>query len=235
MFKRIIIIAITCCLLVIGIFSKLLADDANPKEFGAIWQKSYRSATPHPCPFNNLNTTDFFCTALRTVLENKGKWTVNTGVWHGDVATANDVESGGQDKADWVDLFVWTGHGPSAAAYWPDGGNLHFVTNHSQNTAPDYCNATADAGNVSHDECSWGQGDCEVVIVFTCSFLSDRGDPAILRRIKKMCQGVHVICGFSSVMTVNRDQGTTLGKYLMGQAGWFVRDITPRTIISSMV
>lgn len=201
-------------------FSADYREDANWKEIGAIWQNDYEHSTPYACHFDSLGYTDDFCRGLRDVLINKGKWAVNNAIWRGDTGQAVDIDESGYDKADIVDLFIWSGHGQSRPQYWPNGGVLHFVTNHSQNTANDYCNADCDAGNIEHEECRWGEGDCEFVVLFTCNFLNDFNDSNLIKRIKDMCQGVHVICGFGSLMETKFAQGATLGELLMGKAGW---------------
>jgi hypothetical protein len=179
-----------------------------------------------------------FCEALKNVLVNKGKWSVNSNIWEGDTAEASEIDSAGDDKADFVDLFIWCGHGPGGEPddpdphqyLWPNGGALHFVTNHSQNTHDNYCNADCDAGNITHDELSLGEGDCEFVIFNTCTFLDHRMDSSIYARIKDMCQGVHMICGFETRMNVQRDHGEFLGKLLMGERKWNGQILTPRTV-----
>jgi hypothetical protein len=194
-------------------------DDANWKEIGAIWQIHYENAG---CELTDLPGTDQFCANLKNVLVNKGKWAVSSNVWEGDTAFASDIENTGNDKGDWVDLFVFNGHTNDAIG----SDALHFRSNHDPLEMGDGC-------NVTHDECRWGEGDCEFVIAHTCEFLSDYGSPTTLLKIKKMCQGVHVICGASSDMYTSPHQGTVLGIYLMGKRGWNVIDVSPKTVKSA--
>ena len=151
-------------------------------------------------------------------LVNKGKW--SSDLWEGDSAQASGIESSGSDKADWVDLFVFSGHGPYDAT---DGsGTMHFRTNHTGEQAL--------ACNVQHSECSWGQGDCEFVVDYSCNFLNDCNDTTVLNSIKMMCQGVHMVCGFSNRMRVY-PQGATFGCYLMGYNRWKREERkTPKTV-----
>jgi hypothetical protein len=195
----------------------------GPKEMGYIYQSTYGDNADNQgqqtsCEWPTLVQAGPFCTNLYSALHKYGGWTLHQDVQGGDASVVTEVEKyagENRDKGDWVDLFVWSGHGPISTT---TGGKLHFRTNHPNDSGrgDHVCSAIGPSNTAGLTDISLGEGDCEFAIFYTCNFLTSLNDADIRKNIKLMSQGTHAILGFSSYMDVWPLVGDRFAKYAVG-------------------
>ncbi len=113
-------------------------------------------------------------------------------VFTSDVSPNQHTIYFGKDQYDPTHQYVWKER------------TLHFHTSkHEDRTDvgfnPDHSKYPSE---LSQNEVIWGDNDLDWMIIFSCSFLN--------KEALKIANGVHVICGFSTVMNVRKEHYITL-------------------------
>lgn len=204
------------------------ADDGQLQEFGSMALDFYQSSD---CCWIH---EDLSWRGFRNGLHAKllaAAWTEPTPFpLDNDAALSRHVESAqhSEDLSDHVDLFLWSGH--SFLADEDHGAQPHFVSEHM---VPGQCECLRDCGNLNHEEVGLGPDDCEVALLVTCEFLRNYNNPTTIKRIKKMHQGCHLICGFATMAycfgkSYPYPAGNYLGRKLLGN-----QPENPSTILNS--
>lgn len=118
---------------------------------------------------------------------------------------------------DDVDLMVFAGHGFYAGYHGVPYNSLHYYTlNSSTSFHPNSEAGHADnQANANSDEIWWGYNYNGVtsktkwVVTYSCNMLWSGGSGWA-----GIMQGVHMVCGFASVMYIVADEGTVFGQKL---------------------
>lgn len=118
----------------------------------------------------------------------------NNSAWSDDFAT--------DDYAEKADVAFFVGHG--------FGGSFVFTTDHDEYVLPS-------------SEMSLGDGDLEFLFTFTCNFTNpttahpnDSDFPGSEPFDPNMMNGLHIVCGYKTNMTITADAGLLLADYLTG-------------------
>jgi len=164
---------------------------------GVMWQSDYISTGAWT---TNLETApDMATNAYNCLLANYWTGEFNLGDSDGTSAALKRDDQGGEDDLyfDAVDLAMWVGHGPLDQT--DDRPYLLF----------------RDKSRLKWDDIRWGGvTGVKWVGLFTCRFLFEHSHD--LAEALSMCQGVHLICGFKSTMTVEPDKGRYWVWHLLG-------------------
>lgn len=192
--RRVVVVAWLCigCLA----FSPQVATgdvSGDPAEIGVAWVGDYSGTG-----FGSLRTPDDCVLGLKKIADDPA----TTWVWrfnHGDdLACATDwlpPRLGGESDlyCDNVDLVAYSGHGT---------GNCFNLS------------TRRDSSRVEANSMDLGVKDCEWVLAFTCNFL--KGTWAEFGRI---ANGVHLVCGYATDMTVTANGGERFAYYAKAPYG----------------
>ncbi len=183
------------------------AFDDGVKEVGIEWVGlSYLGG---PLPKSEENVEGFYdwmgTTGGYSREFNWGEWSA----WEEDF---KDVAQNGTDTewVDAVDIVYYNDHGgPNAVAFTSQHDDTRLLT----------------------EEMRLGDGDLETVVFDACSCLASENNAGenVFERWGQTLQGVHQICGFSTVAHNKKTRGTLFGLYLTGIPTVY----DPRTIIQS--
>lgn len=136
-----------------------------------------------------------------------------TTVYADDLAWATDYSSSDSNYADASDIVFFVGHG--------FGGSFVFTSEEDE-----YVLGSSDM--------SLGDGDAEWLFTFTCNFTrpdlahSQIEYPGCEIFDRNMMNGLHVVCGYKTNMTVTADSGEYCADYLTGYGM-----VQPLTVVQS--
>jgi len=197
------LVMLALCLMLL-IPSSVYADtDGSNVSIGVEWAGQY-SGTGAPYE-GNLDSSDEAVAGLYDIVSDPNTswtWDFNFGndyAWERDWKAAGRL--GGDDSiyADDVDLAAWCGHGL--------GNNFLF---NNQN----------DDWYATIGDMDMGDRDCEWILAFTCHFLQGTAS-----NFGRAADGVHLICGYSTDMTVYPNSGSRFAywaKYPYGvRVAWY--------------
>ena|GEM_PF-1973032 len=153
-------------------------------EVGVEWQSAYGTYDTYP----TLNTSDECAGGFYTNLGTTSQlWFPNFN--NGDLFSKEDHwdSAGDSSYADSVDFAFWCGHGTTESET-PRALRFFVDLVEGQRQAPDKLEWT---------EVDWGDTDLDWVVLNTCRFL--KGNDT---ELKQMASGVHLICGYTTDMTI---------------------------------
>lgn len=179
--------------------------DGNTVEIGVEWVGQYTGTGSPAQQYGNLNTSDEAVAGLYDIVSDTRTnwlWGFNFG---NDYAWERDWKAyprlGGDDDiyADDVDLVAFCGHGL--------GNNFVFSTQ-------------MDDWYTTISDLDMGDRDCEWMLAFTCNFLNGS-----ISTFGPAGDGVHLICGYCTDMTVKPESGSRFAywaKYPYGvRVAWY--------------
>lgn len=191
--KRSLVFCIAITALLAAAPTTALADnDGNTVEIGVEWVGEYVGTGSPAAQYGNINTSNEAVQGLYPIVTDPSTswgWQFNygnTAAWELDWL---GVQYGGSSPwfTDDVDLAAFSGHGL---------GNRMDFNNQSNEW---FCPA---------NRLDAGYRDCEWILTFTCNYL--RGTPA---NYGGAMNGVHLICGYMTDMTITADSGSWFAYY----------------------
>lgn len=189
-------------------------DNRHTKELVIMAESDY-----HACIHENRGSCVIAANDFESVLTQAGGWSVAHDIRDSDldVGDIKDSAHGGSDHADCGDLFLFVGHGPHDPL---DYDPLHQVEGYFHIHHDDSTNEDDAAHNVAHGEVTWGDGDMEWCVAFTCNYLlhaEDSTHPIVRDRIRAMFQnGLHAIAGYCTKININAPQMDAFARNLLG-------------------
>ena len=153
-------------------------------EIGVEWQSDYDTYDPLSYTYHTLYTADDFATGIYdNIGDSSLSWFKNFNNGDIDSKESHFASWGDSSWADAMDIVVWTGHAPPThyLRFFVD-----LVGGVKQPVVQFYW-----------DEIAWGDKDADWVVLNTCNFLN--GTDA---QLQAMANGVHLICGYATDMTI---------------------------------
>lgn len=189
---RLVLVGVICVFGLLQPARAVADDDGSIVSIGVDWVGQYTGTASPGAQYGNLSTTDECVAGLVNIANDFNtdwQWAFN---WGNNNAWELDFKrpaAGGNAYrlADDVDLVAFAGHGT---------GNC-FVFNNQNN---DWTTVPSDL--------DLGLRDCEWMLTYTCNFLV--GPPS---NYGAAANGVHLICGYASDMTVTSTGGSSFAFY----------------------
>lgn len=204
--KKMIILLLSLLLLLAMTTTALADEDGSSVEIGMESIEDYSNFYNETgLNYGNINTSTDCVEGLEDIVDDTStSWLhgydwEDMNVWEKDFKSS--TESGNDYRlTDDVDLVAFCGHG------------LADLTKGPVMTDVDH-----DGAYVVRDTVLWGDRDLEWALMFTCNFLTPHIDD-----IGSMMNGVHMICGYRTVMWVTANGGEKFAARAI--AGYSVKD-----------